>query len=101
MEFFEIRQTSISHELKKKINISQKINGKGIENRSIDTSQILTLYSIDIHEIKKERKRKIPWKWFRIGNRVVEKVDQNVISGEFDRPPISAYFSKANGTRKG
>lgn len=38
MEFFEIRQISISNELKKKINISQKINGKGIENRSIDTS---------------------------------------------------------------
>lgn len=38
MEFFEIRQTSISNELKKRINISQKINGKGIENRSIDTS---------------------------------------------------------------
>lgn len=53
---------------------------------------------------KKERKggreRKIPWKRFRVGNQWRKKVDENVISGELDRPPISAYFSKANGRRQ-
>lgn len=64
-----------------------------------------SLYSISCRcTISKERKKgreggeeKFQWKRFRVGNRWRKKVDENVISVEFDRPPISAYFSKGNG----